>query len=443
MQHILGRLDVVHFLFRCRNPCSCILDRPSISIAIHLSLESDFNNLLMPNGQENTRPLRVILFSQKGAGLHYGGPGMTAYRLYNSAGPGQFAVTLVHGWSEQERYEVFSDQVFLSQLSQSYRSQFKLFRRSQKWIRANAHRFDVFHGLTAFQVPVCVAQEAERFGLPAVVKVAAHNIDLADKPGWRSIVALPRRRREIIKRLSGVIAISEAIAKELLSYGIPESKIARIPNGVDCQLFHPVDDISAQQRLRERFGWSDRPTIIFSGGLSDRKGAHLLVEALALLKQGGSPCQVVFVGRFDEASYEMKFRSLIEQRGVADDVVLFGLTKETAELYRAADIFCLPSKSEGMPNAMLEAMASGLPTVGTRISGITDLIEEDTRGLLVRRDSAELADALKYYLDFPDQGLTHGKAARNFVERGFSATAVLAAHKQLFRRLMAGQPAAS
>src|SRR5262249_52852990 len=159
----------------------------------------------------------------------------------------------------------------------------------------HAEQFDIFHGLAAFQTTVEPAYAAQRLGLPSVVFVANHGVEFADKPGLKAILGLPRRRRAMAKQISGLIAMSQAIYDELRSYDIPESKIARIPMGVDTTRFRPSVDAVERQALRGQFGWPDRPTLIFVGGITERKRPHLLVEAIGLLHKRGLECQLAIV----------------------------------------------------------------------------------------------------------------------------------------------------
>jgi glycosyltransferase involved in cell wall biosynthesis len=123
---------------------------------------------------------------------------------------------------------------------------------------------------------------------------------------------------------------------------------------------------------------------------------------------------------------------------VADSLVWYGFTEQMTELYQAADVFALPSQNEGMPNAVLEAMASGLPVVATAISGIVDLVEDEATGRLVEPDAAPLTEALQTYLDRAALRDAHGQAARQKIESHYSTRVVLDQHEQLFRRIIAG-----
>lgn len=379
----------------------------------------------------------------KGAGEHYGGPGMSAFNLYSSDEQGRFSVTLVHGYEQQAKAAVFSKQVLLhSAASNKLSDALALHWKSKRWVSQHAKDFDVYHGLTAFETPVRCAEVAEKCGLPAVVKVAGHVSDLGARQGWRRLLGQTVRRRQVLNRISGVVAISDDIAQELLSYGLAESKIARIPNGVNCDRFSPRKDSARGDSLRERLNLPAGPLVAFCGGINKRKQPHLMLEAQRQLRKRGVECHMVFAGPFDDPEYLAYLRELASANGLERCITFLGVIRNPLELLQVADIFCLPSRLEGMPNALLEAMACGLPCVSTNISGVRDIILDNFNGKLVAQCPSEIALALEMYLNSEPLRLEHGTNARSRMLQNFSAEAVLEAHESLFRRIMAGKPAA-
>ena len=132
----------------------------------------------VPAGE--SKPIRALLWSIKGAGEHYGGPGMSAYRLYSRAHPGRFRITLAHGFEAQQRYDVFAEQCLIAPFHSAAMGQLRFIHAAKGWIRDNSDRFDVMHGLQGFEATLTPAYEAQKRGLPAVVKLAAHRADLAE-----------------------------------------------------------------------------------------------------------------------------------------------------------------------------------------------------------------------------------------------------------------------
>lgn len=387
-------------------------------------------------------PIRVLLWSTRGAGLHYGGPGMSAYRLYAKDDGNRFAIGLVHASRTQARYDLFGEIAAIRPQPAGPLSLAQFLLNSKAWLKQNAGRYDVFHGLRGFHETVLPARQARRLGLPAVVKIATHRADLADKRGWRSVLDLPRRRREILKELDGVIAISRPIAEELLGYGIPERKIARIPNGVDVDQFRPAVD-GERRELRAALGWRDLPTILFTGAVLPRKRPHLILEAAGLARKRGYECQLVLAGpNTHDADYVAALRRRAAELGCGDLLFMPGFVADVAPLYRAADLFSLPSEQEGMPNALLEAAASGLPAIVTGFPGVNDVIADGSHGLIVEPESEAIAKAIVAYVASPSLAAEHGAAGRKQAVTKFSTRVVLHAHERLFRRIIAGDDAA-
>jgi glycosyltransferase involved in cell wall biosynthesis len=387
--------------------------------------------------------LSLLLWSPNGAGTHYNGPGMSAYRLLAKLETSDaVAVTLAHGSGNQERYELFADQQLISPVSGSIASQAQFIWRGSRWLKRHAGRFDIFYGLQAFDFTVTPAQVAERLGIPAIVKVVQHRSDLADRIGWRAVLGRAAARRRKVERLSGIVAISDAIFEELTGYGIPERKIARIPNGVDTDRFHPPSNVEAQRQARTALGWADEPTIIFAGAIIPRKRPHVLVEALAQLRSSGIPAQLVLAGPVKDKAYAAQMRRLAEDAGVGDKVIWTDFLSDLAPVYRAADLFALLSANEGMPNALLEAMASGLPSVVTPIPGCSDLVRDGEEGTLVEPTARAVAGALRTYLRDSNLRHAHGAAARSRSTELFGARRVLERHLRMYARVLEGKDAA-
>ena len=103
--------------------------------------------------------------------------------------------------------------------------------------------------------------------------------------------------------------MSGAIHDEMVSYGIPEDRVARIPMAVDTDRFRPLDDADAKTALRRDLGLADRPTIVFSGSIGRRKRPHLLVEALGRAHAQGLDGQVVLAGPAKDETYAEEIRA--------------------------------------------------------------------------------------------------------------------------------------
>jgi len=383
------------------------------------------------------KKLKILLWCPPGAGLHYGGAGTNAYRLYSSAPQGEFnfEVTLVCNNPDQLDYSLFKEVHRLGrQFDNAWLRQWSFLSEAKRWLKENHAEFDVFHGIDIFESTVRPASWAQSLGLPAVVKPAIYGSGLAPTKGWRRILGLPQRRRRLIRQLSGVVVISQAIEDELISYSVPTSLIQRIPNGVDTKLF--LSSLGVRASVRERYGWSEQDTVIlFVGAICSRKQPDWIIRAAQGLMQAHQGLRLVFVGPEREWGYLGNLEALAKNSGNEGRIHFIGHTKHVTEFYQAADVYCLPSVAEGMPNSVLEAMAVGLPVIGTRISGTVELIEDGANGFLV--DSVEdLRERLTLYLGDPELMRVHGQRSKHRVDESFSSQRVLDEHLRLFEEVI-------
>jgi glycosyltransferase involved in cell wall biosynthesis len=185
---------------------------------------------------------------------------------------------------------------------------------------------------------------------------------------------------------AAIIAVSPDEAEHGASLGIAPQKIRVVLNGIDPPNFPPRDSARQQLGLRpEDF------CIGFVGRLTAQKAPELLVAALAELKQNHPSAVAILIG---SGPLENQLRTQIEQLGLARHVRLLGDTVAT-HIMPAFDVFCLPSRYEGLPYVLLEALAAGLPIVARRVGGVAACVEHQRNGFIVENESSsELATAL-------------------------------------------------
>lgn len=387
----------------------------------------------------------VLLWSPRGAGEHYHGPGAFAHRLYSSAAPGAVTLELVHSTSVQQPSLLFSHSHRLDPSPDNALGLAAYLWRSKQWLKRNARRFDVLHGLNGFHPTVAPAFQAQRLDLPSVIFVANHKIEFTDKSGLRKLAGLARRRRNMIRQLSALIAMSRAIFEELVEIGVEPRRIARIPMGINMARFAPAPDSSTKLERREQLRLSsDLPTLAFVGAVTPRKRPHLIVEAMGQLRQQGVDVQLLLAGPANDAAYRSQIETRARELNVDTHVHWLGHVGAIEEVLQAADVFLLPSSSEGMPAALVEAMACALPAIVTRISGCEDLVIDDTNGYFVQPDAAELSAVIKCYALDSSLRTRHGERARAGVAAACSNETVLGAYLKVFDAVRHGRdPAAA
>ena len=280
-------------------------------------------------------------------------------------------------------------------------------------------------------------------GVPVVVSLRGSDVpgydphNLALQLSHRVLAPLTRW---IWRRADHVVAVCESLG-QLARRTYPDLRYTVVPNGVDLNLFHP----------RTASGRSPAGPIrcIAVARLIERKGLGDLIRALALLERGRFTLEIVGGGPDEQV-----LRSLAAGLGVAQEIHFTGPLDrpEVARRYRDADLFTLPSSAEAFGNVFAEALASGLPIVGSRIGGIPDLVEHGTNGFLVPSgDTAALAGAIRYLADDPQlreemAQRNRAKAESNLqwsqVTRRYLATYEATQHQAPARSLVA-EPTAS
>jgi glycosyltransferase involved in cell wall biosynthesis len=205
-------------------------------------------------------------------------------------------------------------------------------------------------------------------------------------------------RRLLYRRADRVTANMSAAIQDMAAY-VPESRLALVPNPVDC----PPDDALARPDCSKR--------IVTVGRLVPYKRHLMLIQAFAALADEFGDWELDIVG---EGPTRPELESAIASLGLAGRVHLHGLCRDVSACYRAGAMFVLPSRVEGTPNALLEAMAHGLPCiVSDSLSGALDHVDEGATGLAFAAGSVtELTDRIKALVRAPERRRVMGAGAR-------------------------------
>ncbi|OLC12761.1 MAG: hypothetical protein AUH29_15335 [Candidatus Rokubacteria bacterium 13_1_40CM_69_27] len=269
---------------------------------------------------------------------------------------------------------------------------------------------------------------ARLVGVP-VVLVTVHN-SLFDY----EVGALRRRLYVAAERLTGpladrVVAVSHAVGRDLVTrYGLPAEQVVVIQNGIDPTGFVPARPPGA---ARAELGLTPVARLIgLVGRLTRQKGPDLLVAALPTLVTVWPQLRCLFVG---EGMLGPELRRQAADLGVASHCVFLGPRNDVADLVAILDVAVLPSRSEGLPFALLEAMVLAKPVVATRVGGNLEVVEDGQTGLLVPpEDSAALARAVLFLLDHPAEAAAMGQRGRERVLRHFSPANSVGALQELY-----------
>jgi glycosyltransferase involved in cell wall biosynthesis len=243
-------------------------------------------------------------------------------------------------------------------------------------------KFDLIH--THTPRAALVGQIASRLtDVPMVHHVHGHTATEVGN-GWRAWLNAKTEKMSLA-RARAVIVVSPTAARYITAWGVPENRVHYVANGV------PARTVKAE-RLPPHDNWTLGCVALFR----PRKGLEVLLEALARLHHAGLPVHLRLIGGFETPQYHEQARRLTSDLGISKLIDWRGFRKNMDLELEATDLLILPSVlAEGMPMAVLEALAAGVPPIGSRVDGISDCIRHGHDGLLVEPgNAAALADAI-------------------------------------------------
>jgi glycosyltransferase involved in cell wall biosynthesis len=263
--------------------------------------------------------------------------------------------------------------------------------------------------------------------VPAVATV--HNVYTRPKFHRRVL------NRWLARRSARVIAVSDQVRHDLLTYdGIDPARVVTIRNGIDLRR---VASALTREQARARLSIPGGTLAIGCvGRLEEQKGHRYLLDACALLAReaGLGRFRVLLVG-------DGRLRAALEQHaaalGIGASVSFLGMRSDVADILRALDIYAMPSLWEGLPLAMLEAMAAGLPVVISEVGGVAEALDERCGVRVAPKDSGALADALRQLATQPERRRSLGSAARARAEAEFGAEAMIARLSRVYEEACA------
>jgi len=243
---------------------------------------------------------------------------------------------------------------------------------------------------------------------------------------------------DLLKRSDRIIAVSEYTKGEILrNYDLPAWKIKVIFNGVDLEKFKPANDKVA---IKRRLGFKeDELLILYVGRLYSRKGLPTLISSIPYVVRKIRNVRFLISGKGlrDE---EQRLKGYVKKFKVESNVCFLGYYPDEMlpRLYQAADIFVFPSIYENMPFAVLEALASGLPVITTKVGGIPEIIDDGENGFLIEPFNArKLAERLLYLVENPTVAYEMGAAGRKTVEERFNWNKIIKQITAVYREVLA------
>ena len=366
--------------------------------------------------------------------LHMGGMENTLVNLINELPRASFrhAVICVEDHSDF-RLRIKRDDVEVVSLHRSQVGLFamrkRIYRLCQQWQPAIVHSRNQ-SGLDAL-LPAFLARVPIR-----IHSEHGWDVDNLDGGKWKPAL-LKRLHRPLVNRY---LTVSKDLARFLTRrVGVSPSDITQIYNGVDTDRFRPrVDEDTSS--LSANFTGPDVVCIGTVGRAQPVKDQATLIRALAQLLQRRpllrKRVRLLIVG---DGPLLAPLQSLTDDLALSEVALLAGASNQVPELMRAMDLFVLPSLNEGVSNTLLEAMASGLPVLASRVGGNPELVPQGVGGQLFAAGNVDLlSQLLERYVDEPDMRRAHGLQARAWVEQNFSIQSMVASYASFYKQLLSG-----
>jgi glycosyltransferase involved in cell wall biosynthesis len=270
---------------------------------------------------------------------------------------------------------------------------------------------DVVHSYLFFANLVTVIA-ARAASIPVVILSQRSSYEATLSPFWRRVARWAHCRAD------QVLVNSEAARREEIAAGFPAERIKYVPNGA------PITDPGVVAH-RADLGLPNGPLVVCVAQFAPEKGHADLIAAWPGVRAACPDAILALVG---DGPLRADLEAEAVRLGVSKSILFLGFRHPTAPYLAAADVVVQPSRTEGMPNAVLEAMALGKPIVATRVGGAPELIEQDVSGRLTApRDPLSLGVGLSAFLSDGERALRTGAAARWRAANSFSIAGMVAA----------------
>lgn len=304
-------------------------------------------------------------------------------------------------------------------------------RAAARWIDRTGVEFDLIDAHYFYPDGVAAAALSRRYGKPLMVTARGSDLNLIGQDARARA-----RMLDACAQASACIGVSQALADVLRGWGVPGHKLHVIRNGVDLDRFVPQD----RAVVRAELGLdAAAPLLLAVGNLIELKGHALLIEAVHALREDWPALQLIIAGEGPERA---RLAALIERLGLHARACLLGAVENAAlpAWYAAADLFLMPSSREGLPNALLEALACGTPALACAVGGIPEVLGGAPQAgeLLAERSVPAIVAALRRWLGRPAD-----RAATRRVAEGYSwacSAAQLAGLMQSITPMTKGAP---
>lgn len=293
------------------------------------------------------------------------------------------------------------------------------------------NQYDLIHVHVLWWATLCLGPVARLLGIPILYESVLMAEDtpgglLKSRWGWLKV--------KLLKQFSAILAISPSLARDYLQHGFSQDQVHALMNCLDTDLFQPVSSRLEKESVRTELGLPLHAQILlFIGSIVERKGIDILVRAFVQASRKNDALYLLMVGprtRDENPTIDDQFvesiEAVIHNAGLAGRIQFLGLVQDRARLaglYRAADLFVFPSRNEGLPNVVLEAMACGLPVLTAKLPGLESVIVDGANGRFLLDGGPEVLEKEMLAITGDFHGISHlGQNARQTIlgQHGFA-----------------------
>lgn len=278
----------------------------------------------------------------------------------------------------------------------------------------NNKDIDLIHSRFVYPDGYGCLKVCNKLNLPLVADIHGSN----DFGAFLSSKILKQKQIKALKFIDKLLCVSRWQIDAGIQRGIPEEKLEYVPLGVDINKFN----LKEKKLLKDKYNYSEETTLIlFVGQLIKRKGLEYLISSIPHIVKNYRNVKFVIIGSGPNRSnlfnmcYQKDIMKFVDFKGGVSEEVLL-------DYYSMADIFILPSLSEGQPMVIYEAMASENAVIGTNVAGIPYQIQDNVTGYIIPpADSKAICEKISYLLDNPDSCIQMGKNSRKrVIEKGWT-----------------------
>ena len=292
-------------------------------------------------------------------------------------------------------------------------------------------RYEILHAHLVYG-PAFAAMLAARFLGKRVIVKLGNSGEFGDvQHSQRTLRG--RLRLAMLRRWADVIiALDDTIYNEILSVGIDPKQIKRISNGIDVGNFSPLQ---TRTEAKKKMGLTNKVVMVFVGRLSPQKSLPTLLQALERALTSSPNLHLLLIG---DGPDRVALEDRVQLLGLRDCVDFLGNQSDVRPYLNAADVFVLPSKSEGISNALLEAMSAGLACVVTTVGGNFEILDQGRCGVLLPPgDVSAWSNTLIELANDPEKCQALGDAAQKYVASHFDFSVVGSLYEDLYTELIA------